>query len=80
MQKFTRAFLLTCIFSFLLSTLWAGWNPLGKKHRRSGEENVQLLSEKVKRVDPEFEKFFANAVGWAVFPSIGKAGIGIGWF
>jgi lipid-binding SYLF domain-containing protein len=66
------------LFCCIISSLGAGLNPFARRHRRSGEENVQLLIEKIKRIDPEIETIFKNAVGWAVFPSIGKAGIGIG--
>jgi len=31
-----------------------------------------------KKADPGMEKFFASAVGYAVFPSVGKGAIGIG--
>lgn len=32
----------------------------------------------IKKADPEIQKFFDNSVGYAVFPNVGKAGIGIG--
>ena len=31
-----------------------------------------------KKVDPSLDKFFKNAKGWAVFPTVGKGAIGIG--
>jgi lipid-binding SYLF domain-containing protein len=78
MRKIRTGILLTLCFSLILSSALAGWNPFRRKHKRSGEENVQLLIKKVKNVDPDSKKIFENAIGWAVFPSIGKAGIGIG--
>lgn len=32
----------------------------------------------VKKADPEIEKFFTGSAGYAVFPRVGKGGIGIG--
>jgi lipid-binding SYLF domain-containing protein len=32
----------------------------------------------IKQADPGIETFFKNSAGYAVFPSVGKAGIGIG--
>ena len=31
-----------------------------------------------KKTDPSLSKFFANAAGWVVFPTVGKGAIGIG--
>ncbi|MFZ5952564.1 MAG: YSC84-related protein [Candidatus Rifleibacteriota bacterium] len=75
----TRSVLLVmtilCSFTILAQ---AGLNPFGRKHKRTGEENCQIIIDKVKKTDESFKRLFENAVGWAVFPSIGKAGIGIG--
>ena len=49
-----------------------------KRHRRSGEENCQLLIKSMKERDPGIQSVFNKAVAWAVFPRISKAGIGIG--
>jgi lipid-binding SYLF domain-containing protein len=32
----------------------------------------------IKQADPEIQRFFDNSAGFAVFPSVGKAGIGVG--
>ncbi len=77
-MKISRNVLLLVLVCCVASTAFAGLNPFRKKHRRSGEENVQLLIERMKKIDPEIETVFNNATAWAVFPSIGKAGIGIG--
>lgn len=47
-------------------------------HRRSGEENAQLVIKKVKEMSEDYKKLFDEAVAWAVFPSVGKAGFGLG--
>ena len=31
-----------------------------------------------KKTDPDLDKFFARAAGYAVFPSVGKGGLGLG--
>lgn len=53
-------------------------NPFRHKYERSGEENVRLIIKDLKKSNPEFETVFKDSAGWAVFPRIGKAGIGIG--
>jgi lipid-binding SYLF domain-containing protein len=78
MKIINRRFLVLFVLVLVSSSAIAGWNPFRRKHRRTGEENCQLVIEKVKNTGPEFKKLFDNAVGWAVFPSIGKAGIGVG--
>lgn len=66
------------IFSILVPALCNAWNPFGYRHRRSGEENCRLLIQKVRDIAPYTEGIFEEAAGWAVFPKISKAGIGIG--
>ncbi len=41
---------------------------------RDANETVALL----KKTDPDLGRFFASAVGYAVFPTVGKGGLGIG--
>lgn len=74
-KKVALALIVMCLGA---TTLQAGWNPFGKRHKRSGEENAQLLIKRVKDTGENYRNLFNNAVGWAVFPSIGKAGMGIG--
>jgi len=45
-----------------------------KKFNGQGRETI----EKFKKADPEMTKFFKSAYGYAVFPTVGKGGIGIG--
>ena len=60
----------------------AGWNPFkkGKEKKKEGEnrdkvaETISYLKER----DPSIVKFFENAYGYAIFPTVGKGGIGIG--
>jgi lipid-binding SYLF domain-containing protein len=42
------------------------------------QEDVPPVIEKVKAKDPGMEKIFSDAVGYAVYPTVGKGGIGLG--
>jgi lipid-binding SYLF domain-containing protein len=56
----------------------------GMSRAGSSEENAQLIQEAnhtidvYRKADPGIDAFFRRAVGYAVFPGIGKGGIGIG--
>jgi lipid-binding SYLF domain-containing protein len=59
---------------FLMSisfTAMAGWDP-------NEANEAQQAIEAFKATDPDLESFFDKAHGYAVFPSVGKAGMGIG--
>ncbi len=51
---------------------------------QTAEGQAQLTSktetaiQQAKKADPGLQKFFDTAVGYAVFPSVGKGGIGVG--
>ena len=49
-----------------------------KKRKKYDPVKAQQTIALFKQTDPELKRFFANAYGYAVFPSIGKGGIGIG--
>jgi lipid-binding SYLF domain-containing protein len=58
---------------------WAGssfaWNPdEAEELQPKVDETIATIIEK----DPGMQKFFDQAAGYAVFPSVGKAGFGIG--
>lgn len=71
-----KSALFAVLFIFLASpaVLWA-FEP-------DTSDEMQLSVAKaildVKKVDPGMKKFFDGSAGYAVFPSVGKAGIGIG--
>jgi len=46
--------------------------------RAAAQEDVPPVIAKFKAKDPGMEKIFADAVGYAVFPTVGKGGIGLG--
>lgn len=53
------------------ATALAGWDP-------NKPDEVQEAIAAFKATDPELNIFFDKAHGYAVFPSVGKAGMGIG--
>lgn len=53
------------------ATALAGWDP-------NKPDEVQEAIAAFKATDPELKTFFDKAHGYAVFPSVGKAGMGIG--
>ena len=55
----------------LTAAALAGWDP---KEANAAQEAIAAF----KATDPDLELFFDAAHGYAVFPSIGKAGMGIG--
>jgi lipid-binding SYLF domain-containing protein len=43
------------------------------------KDRAEYTVEKFKKADPSLkDNFFASAKGWAVFPSVGKGGMGVG--
>ena len=60
------------LFMMIFSaTALAGWDP-------NKPDEVQEAIAAFKATDPELNIFFDKAHGYAVFPSVGKAGMGIG--
>ncbi|PKK88647.1 MAG: hypothetical protein CVV64_17815 [Candidatus Wallbacteria bacterium HGW-Wallbacteria-1] len=78
MKKILSLLVLTALICGITPSPSSGWRIFNRKHTRSGEENAQLFIEKVKKIDSYMANIFKSAVGWAVFPEIGKAGVGIG--
>ncbi len=71
---FLRALLALLLLSLTFQTQ-AGWDP-GKteKERKAAEQAKALFLKK----DPGLKRFFDAAYAWAIFPHVGKGGIGIG--
>lgn len=81
--KRTKSFLISTLICFGVSTeTSAGWNPLAESKpaaaTRSGNRAVDQAITKLRTKDPGLEIFFKRAHGYAIFPTVGKAGIGIG--
>ncbi len=65
------------VLGLVTASLWAqaGWDP------RKGEKEVKAAQETIaafKKKDPGINKFFDQAYGYAVFPTIGKGGFIVG--
>ncbi len=59
--------------------LISGWNPIGdknKKNNKANEKTINTLNDFKKM--PILKRYFQKARGYAVFPNVGKGGIGIG--
>lgn len=63
------------------ATVSAGWNPLKKEKAEDQKTDDREVAEAIaafKNRDSSMEVFFDEAYGYAVFPTVGKGGIGIG--
>lgn len=79
---------LTAIFLSLIALsfatpaeTFAGWNPLAKEKAKDQKVADAKIAEAIaafKNKDPQINIFFEKAYGYAIFPSVGKGGIGIG--
>ena len=60
----------------------AGWNPLKKENEAKKEaeftQSVNATIADFRAKDDKMHVFFDRAYGYAVFPTVGKGGIGIG--
>lgn len=70
----TALALLPVILMLSLSTAWA-WEPNPNDKQ---ELKVQAAILDILQKDPGMADWFKNAAGYAVFPSVGKGGIGVG--
>jgi lipid-binding SYLF domain-containing protein len=81
MAKLFSTIVMVALFSGLLtSQAYSGWNPLAKEKPEDQEINgkaAQAIAD-FKNKDPGMKVFFREAYGYAIFPTVGKAGIGIG--
>ncbi len=76
MNKITRnTLLLLIVISFLPGCSTA---PKSGAKRESLHADVMATITRFKAEDPSMSSFFDEAHGYAVFPTVGKGGIGIG--
>lgn len=73
MRKLAPIILCFCFLTFSLSAM--GWTP---DPNNEMDLRVQSAILTAKEKDPGLEAWFDSAAGYAVFPRVGKAGIGIG--
>ncbi len=65
----------------LFQPLNAGWDPRkesGVSKTNTGNREVDEAIYRLKARDPGLKLFFSKAYGYAVFPTVGKAGLGLG--
>ncbi|WP_275096447.1 lipid-binding SYLF domain-containing protein [Sedimenticola hydrogenitrophicus] len=73
--------LLTLIFLPLTPPANAGWDPredTDASKSNTGNRAVDEAITRLKSKDPGMKLFFKKAYGYAIFPTVGKAGIGLG--
>ncbi len=74
-----RGILLFLFFPLLLS---AGWNPYKEESRYfriyTKDYKINKTIEEFLKKQPKLKLFFEKAYGFAVFPMIGKGGVGVG--
>jgi lipid-binding SYLF domain-containing protein len=76
MQETLCAALLTLQLALLLAgPARAGWDPEEEKPR---QEEAAATIDRFKDADPALKTFFDSAYGYAVFPTVSKAGMGMG--
>ena len=82
--SFSKSFLFFLSMVLLLSlaeSATAGWNPMSKEKAKDQGVSDSEVAETIaafKNSDPDMKVFFDKAYGFAVFPTIGKGGFGIG--
>ena len=74
-----KLIILTLAICFLAvasySETFAGWDPAKvEQERKAAEETITKFKEK----DPSMERFFYNAWGYAVFPTVGEGALIVG--
>ena len=74
-----RLIIVTLAICFLTvasySKTFAGWDPAkAEQERKAAEETI----DKFKENDPSMERFFYNAWGYAVFPTVGEGALIVG--
>jgi lipid-binding SYLF domain-containing protein len=76
--------IITGLLIWTSSPIQAGWNPF-KKDKKEKKEKKKERNDDVadavsyfKERDPGMVKFFDNAYAYAIFPTVGKGGMGIG--
>ena len=75
-----KNFAVWMFFCILSTSAFAGWDPDDDDSAggRFDDKDIEKTVAAFFNEDPGIKKFFDNAYGFAVFPSIGKGGFGIG--
>lgn len=84
MNRRSLAMLFSLVTLFLVpltQPLNAGWDPRKESdsgQTSTGNRSVDAAIDRLKSRDPSLKLFFSKAYGYAVFPTVGKAGMGLG--
>ena len=81
LKVFPLIMLAAALFLSTAQSAAAGWNPMSKEKSESQKVSDGDVAETIaafKNSDPDMKVFFDKAYGFAVFPTIGKGGFGIG--
>ena len=81
MKKMLGVLLCAVMAAALSSPAYGGWNPRATEKAENQKTDDQKVAEaiaKFKNADPYMIPFFKKAYGYAVFPTVAKAGMGIG--
>ena len=81
MKKILGVLLCAVMAAALSSPAYGGWNPRATEKAKDQKTDDQKVAEaiaKFKNADPYMLPFFKKAYGYAVFPTVAKAGMGIG--
>ena len=74
-------FVAATLFVSFISSAHAGWNPDNSEtaaNQNTQDYEVAQAIADFKNSDPGMKAFFEKAYGFAVFPTVGKGGLGIG--
>ncbi|MFQ5442950.1 MAG: YSC84-related protein [Thermodesulfobacteriota bacterium] len=75
---FISLFIMAAVFA---APAYSGWSPFKKEKAQDQKVRDKEVAEAIARFknsDPDMKVFFEKAYGYAVFPSVGKGGMGIG--
>ncbi len=72
-----RSILVVVLFSLGLGAC-AGWDPDKPRDQRTEQLKVDETKARFLERDPGLQRFFSNAAGYAIFPTVGKGGVGVG--
>jgi lipid-binding SYLF domain-containing protein len=58
-----------------MASAFAAWDPseIEDRHAKAEKAKATMLEK-----DPAMSRFFDNAAGWVIIPTVGKGGVGIG--
>jgi lipid-binding SYLF domain-containing protein len=75
-----KTVVLTCMSVAIAGLFLSGCSttPKTASDKMAMQSKVQAAMTSAKEKDPALTKFFDNAVGYAVFPTVGKGAIGVG--